>query len=500
MPATSTSSSSSSSSDTEVPSKIESKKRKNVAPDSDNESSSDDSDDSDESSNEHLKASRSSSKKSKTASAGDDSDSEDEEQEDGPVLSHAAKRRQKKRQKLDEDGSTSKDTSEAKDSKAKKSKVRKDEAGKSEDKPKRQNSVWVGNMSFKTTPESLRTFFDGVGEITRVHMPMKAASGGADKQKGKWASTSKENRGFAYVDFGSPDAKILAISFSEKNLDGRRLLIKDGDDFAGRPAPSATTPSADTGEGTSKGPSADLSAHSKTAQKILRAQKQPPGPTLFLGNLGFETSVESITEMITAHHRVKVTKSSGKEKQKDIVDGDGDQADEEVQAEGKTKDMKREAGIRKVRMGTFEDSGLCKGFAFVDFISAEHATAVLINPRNHKLNGRQLVVEYASPDAVRRGGHREKGEGRPKGPKNFTNSKPVGRKYTEGGEEDSEQVHGDDNGQGDKGGDGSFASRKNERGSKDGYSKRRPKPGAALALAKRENVAIVPSEGTRITF
>ena len=29
---------------------------------------------------------------------------------------------------------------------------------------------------------------------------------------------------------------------------------------------------------------------------------------------------------------------------------------------------------------------------------------------------------------------------------------------------------------------------------------RRPKPGAALAMAKRENVAIVPSEGTRLTF
>jgi hypothetical protein len=28
----------------------------------------------------------------------------------------------------------------------------------------------------------------------------------------------------------------------------------------------------------------------------------------------------------------------------------------------------------------------------------------LVNPRNHRLNGRDLVVEYASPDAVRRGG------------------------------------------------------------------------------------------------
>jgi RNA recognition motif-containing protein len=38
---------------------------------------------------------------------------------------------------------------------------------------KRENSIWVGNLSYKTTPESLRRFFDGVGEITRVHLPTK---------------------------------------------------------------------------------------------------------------------------------------------------------------------------------------------------------------------------------------------------------------------------------------------------------------------------------------
>jgi RNA recognition motif-containing protein len=43
-------------------------------------------------------------------------------------------------------------------------------------------------------------------------------------------------------------------------------------------------------------------------------------------------------------------------------------------------------------------------FAFVDFTSIEHATKALVNLRNHRLNGRDLVVEYASPDAVRRGG------------------------------------------------------------------------------------------------
>ncbi len=136
-------------------------------------------------------------------------------------------------------------------------------------------------------------------------------------------------------------------------------------------------------------------------------------------------------------------------------------------------------------------------FAFVDFISVEHATAVLINPRNHKLNGRQLVVEYASPDAVRRGGHREKGAGTPNGQKKFETAKTEGRRRMDEGDGESRWSR--------RGGDmnevdDSFTHRRGEKGAKDGYAKRRPKPGAALALAKRENVAIVPSEGTRITF
>ena len=34
---------------------------------------------------------------------------------------------------------------------------------------------------------------------------------------------------FAYVDFATPDAKTVAITLSENPLDGRRLLIKDGE-------------------------------------------------------------------------------------------------------------------------------------------------------------------------------------------------------------------------------------------------------------------------------
>jgi RNA recognition motif-containing protein len=95
--------------------------------------------------------------------------------DDSVALSHAEKRRQKKKKQKDQDRPSKKrkatDGSVAgvstKDSKP---------AGYS--KPKRQNSVWVGNLWFKTTPDTLRDFFDGVGEITRIHMPTKKGTKG----------------------------------------------------------------------------------------------------------------------------------------------------------------------------------------------------------------------------------------------------------------------------------------------------------------------------------
>lgn len=42
-------------------------------------------------------------------------------------------------------------------------------------------------------------------------------------------------------------------------------------------------------------------------------------------------------------------------------------------------------------------------FAFVDFFTALQATATLIDPRNSHLDGRQLILQYAGADAIRRG-------------------------------------------------------------------------------------------------
>ncbi|KAK7054103.1 hypothetical protein R3P38DRAFT_3171626 [Favolaschia claudopus] len=392
-----------------------------------------------------------------------DSDSSDEsgaeEEEEGPVLSHAEKRRQKRREKEEKLGNP-----------AKKRKLADATAAATTGAPaKRQNSVWVGNMMFKTTPEALTEFFKGVGEITRINMPMKAATAPGVKP---------DNRGYAYVDFTTPEAQKAAIALSEQNLLGRKLLIKDGSDFTGRPNAPGTEDVAASGAEIPK-------THSKTGQKILREQKQPPAPTLFLGNLSFQATEQSIRGLFEAH-RAKPKAAE--------LDGEAAAA-----AEDKDK------WIRKVRMGTFEDSGLCKGFAFVDFTSIEHATSVLVNPKNHQLDGRQLKVEYASADAVRRGAPKEKREnggnggteGIPRWRKEAKSRGPRQEKKLEREKKATQMRKADtyaqpttDVGEGPTG-----TPERKRKGPKN-----RPKPGAALALAKRESAAILPSQGKKVVF
>ncbi|KAG5639679.1 hypothetical protein H0H81_005862 [Sphagnurus paluster] len=417
----------------------------------------------------------------------DSSDSEDEAvaTPDEPVLSHAERRRQKRAAKL----KAKKDAVEDADVEGEGSskKKRKLENGTAVPVPaaQRKNSVWVGNMSFKTTQENLRTFFKDVGEVVRIYMPTKPAANPAMKP---------ENRGFAYVDFATPEAKFVAISLSEQPLIGRKLLIKDGDDFTGRPA--------------APGAEAASVTHSKTAQKILRAQKQPPAPTLFLGNLGFETTENDIRQLFEAH-RPKPKKPKKEENDASSDEEEDKKAREKEKEREKPKEPK-DVWLRKVRMGTFEDSGACKGFAFVDFTSIEHATASLINPKNHQLNGRKLVVEYAGADAVRRGApkaKREEGAAPPKRHEGLSHGKRPERperperkprqdwstEKAEHGVEPASAIN-----------EGVTPREERVVGGEEPRRhkgpKSRPKPGAALALAKRESAAILPSKGQKITF
>ena len=130
-----------------------------------------------------------------------------------------------------------------------------------------------------------------------------------------------------------------------------------GSDFTGRPAASSNTAITGTLVNSAVG-------KSKTAQRILAAQKQPPGPTLFLGNLGFQATEESIRNMFTAHMN-----SLRQQGRKASLNND-----DKGKVEMELMDDKK---LRKVRIGTFEDSGLCKGSDSMAFIFLHQLTLLL---------------------------------------------------------------------------------------------------------------------------
>ncbi|EPS26606.1 hypothetical protein POX_g09092 [Penicillium oxalicum] len=113
-----------------------------------------------------------------------------------------------------------------------------------------------------------------------------------------------QNRGFAYIDFSKKKAVEEAIGLSEQLLTGRRVLIKNANSFEGRPEKSAEQGSA---------AAATKSGH-------------PPSRRIFVGNLSFDVTKESLE----AH-------------------------------------FARCGVVTNVHMATFQDSGKCKGYAWVEF-------------------------------------------------------------------------------------------------------------------------------------
>ncbi|KAK1760576.1 nucleolar protein 13 [Echria macrotheca] len=185
--------------------------------------------------------------------------------------------------------------------------------------------VWIGNLRFNVTKAELRKWLvDNAGGaitndlITRVHMPVTkpAPGGGGPKPK-----APTENRGFAYVDFATFEANVAAIALSETELAGRKLLIKDSNNYEGRPKKEATEETADGGEGGRGAAAADQAP-----------PKKNPSTKVFVGNLSFQ-----VTEDDLRAHFEKCGK------------------------------------IRWIKVATFEDSGKCKGYGWVNFEEPEAA-------------------------------------------------------------------------------------------------------------------------------
>lgn len=75
-------------------------------------------------------------------------------------------------------------------------------------------SLFVGNMSFRTTEAELRALFEPFGQVTRVHMAMDRETGRA--------------RGFAFVEMPNDAEAAKAIAgLDGKEADGRNLKVNE---------------------------------------------------------------------------------------------------------------------------------------------------------------------------------------------------------------------------------------------------------------------------------
>ena len=75
-----------------------------------------------------------------------------------------------------------------------------------------QTRLFVGNLSYQTVENDLQDFFAAAGNVSSVNLMM-------DKFTGK-------SRGFAFVEFTSPDEANKAVEmFNGKELQGRPLTV-----------------------------------------------------------------------------------------------------------------------------------------------------------------------------------------------------------------------------------------------------------------------------------
>ncbi|KAK2625009.1 hypothetical protein QTJ16_005378 [Diplocarpon rosae] len=175
---------------------------------------------------------------------------------------------------------------------------------KAEVEKRSEHAVWIGNLPYFVSKADLHTFLVEQSDltekdITRIHMPgpndKKPANQVQEKKYGKVV----HNKGHAFVDFATAQGVTHALELSEQLLSGRRLLIKDHKSFEGRP---------------------------EKTKSESRQDGKTPSTRIFLGNLSFNTTEDSLKE-----HFEKC------------------------------------GAVANVKVATFEDTGKCKGYAWIVF-------------------------------------------------------------------------------------------------------------------------------------
>lgn len=166
--------------------------------------------------------------------------------------------------------------------------------------------IWIGNLPWSATKADVRSFITTNTDIAdeAITRLNMPSSNKAVPGDSEQEKFKPQNKGFAYIDFATELELIQALALSEKLLRGRRVLIKNSKSFEGRPEKSKQ----------------DVS---KTAAKL---SGKHPSRRVFVGNLAFDVSKEELQEHFAPC-----------------------------------------GAVTDVHVATFEDSGKCKGYAWVEF-------------------------------------------------------------------------------------------------------------------------------------
>ena len=189
-------------------------------------------------------------------------------------------------------------------------------------------------------------------------------------------------------------------------------------------------------------------------EDLVASSKNPPSRILFVGNLSFDTTEDQL---------------------KSHFQHCGD--------------------ITKIRMATFQDSGKCKGFAFVDFKEEAGATKALKDKSCRKLALRPIRMEYGEDRSKRQ--VRKRPDQQSQGG-NFT------RKSFDIGNEPNPSRSNNNNNNNNNHNDNKPAFKKNnsykDRANAKLGKNNRLKSSIALSSAQRGSAAIVPSQGKKMKF
>ncbi|KAF8252798.1 RNA-binding domain-containing protein, partial [Wilcoxina mikolae CBS 423.85] len=212
--------------------------------------------------------------------------------------------------------------------------------------------IWIGNLSFSTTPVILTDFLAGENKdsITRINLPL---------QNGR-------NKGFAYVDFKTESALQHALSLSESLLGGRRVLIKNAKDFSNRPSVA-------TAESTSTAPRVGANLTSK-----------PPSRILYVGNLEFSCTAEHLKSHFSfAGNIQKVRLATFEDTERCKGFGFVNFEDKE--------------SVKRAMLGLTPEEEL----VYEDLEGKEEVALHSLRKKRGILNGRPITMEYGEDPSVR---------------------------------------------------------------------------------------------------